>query len=186
MAKAKLVTQGKISASRTPREMLYSILKLKKVAIGLLRMTTGSVEGEILICNATFVVGARLKNSNQIGYKAIRKLLMIKEGKFEYLDMGDAQLADVDQGLKVRLTQLINKLPELPSNYDELAGANTLNKIRAVEAGEIPTEEKLIDKDTFAQLAAWEESSMKLRGPAFWSTFAAVSVVVVFMYCFQR
>jgi hypothetical protein len=186
-AKAKIVTQGKIWANRTTREVLYSILKHKKVAVGVLRITGTKpiVEGEICICNGIFVVGGQLKNGSAKGYGAIRPLLMQHEGAFQYFEM-DEDVPYLDQGLKLRLTQLINSLPNLPNKYDDLVGASTYNRIRAVDIDDVPSEEKLIEKDTTAQLAAWEQRSLKLRAAALWGTFAVVSVVVCLLYFFQH
>jgi len=188
MPKAKIVTQGKIWANRTTREVLYSILKYKKIEAGVLRITGTKpvVEGEICISNGIFIIGAKLKNSTDKGYAAIRPLLMQHEGTFQYLEMGDEDIAYLDQGLKLRLTQLINSLPALPNKYEDLIGASTLNKIRAIQIDEVPNEEKLIDKDTFAQLASFEQRSMRLRAAALWGTFAVVSIVVVLLYFFQH
>jgi hypothetical protein len=189
MAKGRVVTQGKIWANRTTREILWSIMKHKKVAVGLLRISGNrpTVEGDICIHNGVFVVGARLRSGNERGYPAIKAMLMQSEGTFQYLDMGEEDVPDIDQTMKLRLTQLINSLPNLPAKYEDLIGGNTLSKIRAIKIDEAaPTEEQLIDKDTFAQLAQWEQRSMKLRAAALWGAFAAISIVVALLYFFQH
>ncbi|MBS2002306.1 MAG: hypothetical protein U0103_03845 [Candidatus Obscuribacterales bacterium] len=187
MPKVRLLTQGKIWANRTTREILWSVMKYKKVAVGVLHVLGphDTIEGEICILNGIFVVGGKLKNGKADGYAAIRTLLMLKDGKFEYLDYSEVDVPDLNQGLKIRLTQLINKLPDLPVSLEELMGANTLNRMRSFEAGQPPSEEALIDKDTFAQLQNWEARTMRLRAAAFWALFVVISGIAGLLYYFH-
>lgn len=186
MPKVKLLTQGKIWASRTTREILWSVMKYKKVAVGVLHISgpNETVEGDICIHNGIFVVGGKLSKGRD-GYDAIKALLMLKEGKFEYLDYSDVDVPEFNQGLKIRLTQLINKLPTLPPTLEELMGANTLNRMRSFEAGQAPSEEAMIDKETFAQLQSWETRTMRLRAAAFWGLFVVISGIAGLLYYFQ-
>lgn len=188
MPKVRLLTQGKIWANRTTREILWSVMKYKKVAVGVLHVSGPgeTLEGDICIHNGIFVVGGKLANGKSDGYNAIRTLLMLKDGKFEYLDYSDVDVPEFNQGLKIRLTQLINKLPTLPVTLEELMGANTLNRMRSFEAGAAPSEEALIDKETFAQLQSWETRTMRLRAAAFWGLFVVISGIAGLMYYFQR
>lgn len=188
MPKAKIITQGKFWANRTTREVLYSILKHKKANVGVLRITGGKpvVEGELCISNGIFIIGGKLKNSNDKGYAAIRNLLMQQEGTFQYLEMGDEDVSYLDQNLKLRLTQVINSLPDLPNRYEDLIGASTLSRIRAIDIGEAASEEKLIDQETMDQLTAHEQRTVKIRAAALWGTFVVVSVVVYFIWFFPH
>lgn len=187
MPKVKLLTQGKIWANRTTREILWSVMKYKKVAVGVLHIVGphDTIEGDICIHNGIFVVGGRLKNGKADGYGAIRTLLMLKDGKFEYLDYSEVDVPEFNQGLKIRLTQLINKLPALPVQLEELMGANTLNRMRSFDASELPNEEAMIDKDTFAQLQSWETRTMRLRAAAFWALFGIISGIAGLLYYFH-
>jgi hypothetical protein len=189
MPKIRLLTQGKIWANRTTREILWSVMKYKKVAVGVLHIVgpNENLVGDICIHNGIFAVGGKLKNGKMEGYDAIRTLLMLKDGKFEYLDYSDVDVPELNNNLKIRLTQLINKLPSLPPQLEELMGANTLNRMRSFQAGEAPTEaEAMIDKETFAQLQKWESKTMQLRAAAFWGLFLAISGIAALMYYFQR
>lgn len=188
MPKVRLLTQGKIWANRTTREILWSVMKYKKVAVGVLHVIgpNENLEGDICIHNGIFVVGGKMTKGSRVGYDAIRTLLSLKDGKFEYLDYSDVDVPEFNQGLKIRLTQLINKLPTLPPTLEELMGANTLNRMRSFDAGELPGEEALIDKETFAQLQNWEARTMRLRAAAFWALFVVISGLAGLMYYFQR
>lgn len=121
------------------------------------------------------------------GYDAIRSLLNLKEGKFEYLDYSDVDVPEFNRGWR-RLTQLINKLPTLPQTLEELMGANTLNRMRAaLEAGQAPSEEAMIDKETLLQLQSWETRTMRLRAAFFLgAVFVAISGIAGLLYYFQR
>ncbi len=163
-------------------------MKYKKIAVGVLHIVgpSESLVGDICIQNGIFVVGGKMKNGKSSGYEAIRTLLSLKDGTFQYLDYSDIDTPELNNGLKIRLTQLINKLPSLPVQLEELMGANTLNRMRSFDASEIATEEALIDKETFAQLTTWENRTMRLRAAAFWGTFLAISGIAFLMYYFQR
>ncbi len=163
-------------------------MKFKKVAVGVLHIVgpNESLIGDICIHNGIFVVGGKMKNGKVSGYEAIRILLSLAEGTFQYLDYSEIDTPELNNGLKIRLTSLINMLPTLPIQLDELMGANTLNRMRSIDTSEIQTEEALIDKDTFNQLASWEARTMRLRAAAFWGTFLAVTGIACLMYFFQR
>src|SRR5438309_1002280 len=101
MPKVRLLTQGKIWANRTTREILWSVMKYKKVAVGVLHISgpNETIVGDICIHNGIFVVGGKLVNGKLDGYNAIRTLLMLKDGKFEYLDYSDVDVPEFNQGL---------------------------------------------------------------------------------------
>lgn len=183
MPKVRVLTHGKIWANRTTREILWAVMKYKKLAVGILHIESANVTGDILVHNGIFVVGGKLSDGKTTGYDAIRSLLMVKDGKFEYVDYSEVDCEEFDNGLKIRLTQLINKLPNLPPKLDELMGANTLNRMRSLESLDTPpSEEQMIDKETFAQLTKWESQSMRYRAAAFWGAFIAISGLAAFMY----
>ena len=134
MAKTRIVTQGKLSSRTTLREVLWTILKDDKSAVGILRIEAANkrLEGDVCIQNSIFVVGASTKVPKSSGYEALKMLLHVRDGSFQYLDYSNADIpiSDLQQGLKIRRTQLINRLPNLPARLEEIMGANTLNKMR--------------------------------------------------------
>lgn len=190
MTKARTIQTGKIYESRRTREVLWSLMKLRNISSGILRISSPRthLEGDIGICKGIYVSGAMLKNSKETGYGAVRKLLAVTDGTFTYLDNGDNGLGELDQNLHLRVTQLINLLPDLPVNHEELMGTNTLNRIRAlnIEEKEEVNEEHLIDSVALQQLQEWEKKSMRWRAATFWGLFAAVSAIAGVIYFVQK
>lgn len=188
MTKMRTIQSGKIWESRRTREVLWSLMKLRNIHNGVLRISSPRthLEGDIGISKGIYVTGAKLKSSQETGYGAVRKLLSVTDGTFTYLDNGENGLGELDQNLHLRVTQLINLLPNLPANHEELMGKNTLNRIRAVNLEQEPAEEQAIDAVALQQLEEWEKKSMRWRAVTFWGLFAAVSVIAGLIYYVQK
>lgn len=189
MAKAKQILSGKIWSNRTAREVLYSILKIKNVDMGVLRITSAdkSLDGDIGVARGIYLVGGAMRGRSTSGYEVIRLLLSLKEGQFQYLDFGDSFPKELDQDFKVRLTDVINVLPNLPERLEEITSKQTLNRIRSMNTeGPAPTEESMIDQKALSQIQDFERKSMRLRAAAFWATFVVVASLAAVLYYFQK
>lgn len=186
--RGKMVVQGKIWANRTTREVLWSVLKAKNVNSGVLRIFQDKVEGEIAISRGVFIIGGRMRSSSENGYDAVKRLLSMSEGSFQYLDYGDEFYQELDQNLKIRLTTVISVLPNLPQNIEQLAGKNTLGRIRAMdgETTETAEEENLIDRNVLTQLEEWDKRSERFKSAALWSAFLAVACLAGLLYWFGQ
>jgi len=194
-SRAKMVKQGRIWANQTTREVLWQIMKTK-VEHGVLVITddTKEIEGRIGIAGRTTITGAYMKKSPELGWNALQILLRFQQGSFQYLDYGLNGLGDLDQGLKIRLTQIINVLPDLPMRIDQLAGPNTLNRIRAIDPAQLAEMKKVedtkkkekerekeeevpgIDQNVMQQIREFENKSMRYRAAAMWGTFVAIAL----------
>lgn len=178
MAKARSVQSGKIWQNRRTREVLWTLLKLQKVESGILVIsgTKPNIEGEIGVFHGIFLTGAKINGSSEKGYAAIKKLLEVEEGNFNYYDYSEHGLADLDQSLKLRITQIINLMPNLPVSLEAAMGKNTLNRIRAMDANTAEKEEDYkVDQAVAEQLRAIDEKTMNLRALIFWGIFLIVS-----------
>jgi len=187
--RAKMVKQGRIWLNQTTREVLWQIMKTK-VEHGVLVITddTKEIEGRIGIAGGTTVTGAYMKRSPELGWNALQILLRFEQGSFQYLDYGLNGLGDLDQGLKIRLTQIINVLPDLPMRIDQLAGPNTLNRIRAIDPAQLAEMKKAeetkkkdeevhgIDQNVMQQIREFENKTMRYRAAAMWGTFVAIAL----------
>ncbi len=185
MAKARSVQSGKIWQNRRTREVLWTLLKLQKVENGVLVITSqkNKMEGEIGVFHGIFLTGAKIIGTSENGYPAIKRLLEVEEGTFNYYDYGTNSLADLDQGLKLRITQIINLMPNLPVNIEAAMGKNTLNRIRAMDHGEAGGEEEVkVDKAVAEQLRALDEKTMNMRALIFWGIFLVVSSVAAVLF----
>lgn len=179
MAKTRAVQSGKIWENRSTREVLWGLMKLQKISNGILKIQSPKtkVDGEIGVNRGIYLTGARTR-IGETGYAAIKKLLSVQEGSFSFVDNGVEGLGDLDQNLKVRITQVINVWPNLPERLEDLTAKNTLSRIRAIDPEAQPTEEDMVDQDVAKQLREWEEKSMGSRAIVFWSLFAVISIAV--------
>jgi hypothetical protein len=175
----KVVEHGKIWADRTTRELLWLLMKRKKVQAGVLTIESndGKIVGQIGLSKSIFVNGAQLSDQKLTGYPALRMLLTLTEGSFSYVDNGEALPPELEQDLKLRMTQLINLLPNLPTDIEPLTKGSTVNRMRALSADgqENIAEEAMIDKTTLEKLQEWEQRSMRWRALVFWGIFVVVS-----------
>lgn len=209
-SKARLVKQGRIWQNQTTREVLWQVMKTK-VENGVLVITDDSkeVEGRIGIGAGTTITGAYMKRSPELGWNALQILLRFEQGSFQYLDYGSNGLGDLDQGLKIRLTQIINVLPDLPQRIEQLAGPNTLNRIRAIDPAQLAEMKKVeettkkkektkekekdeeavtagIDQNVMQQIREFENRTMRYRAAAMWGTFVAVALGAGLIVYFHR
>jgi hypothetical protein len=186
-AAKKVVQSGKIWANRTSREVLWSLMKLQKVDQGVLFILSAdkAVDGSIALANGMYVLGAKIK-SGGTGYAAVKKLLQLPDASFQYVDYTDADLGDLDQDLKLRVTQLVNMLPDLPENMGQMQGTNTLNRIRAMDVTELAAIKKAaeagVDESVVVQIKRFEDKSMRWRALALWGTFVVISLAVAGTY----
>ena len=179
----KIVQTGNIWSKQTTREILWLMMKLQKVHVGVLHIVSNdkTVDGYLSLINGMFVLGASTQ-SGEKGYIALKILLKVSRGSFEYLDYSQSDLADLDQELQIRVTQLINLLPNLPEKADQLQGPNTLNRIRAMNIDELVEIKKVatsnINSEVLQQIGSFEAKSMPWRAVALWGTFALISLVL--------
>jgi hypothetical protein len=141
------IESGKIWENRSTKEILFAIMKGKKADYAVARVVSddGAIDGEFLISKSSYVLGAHLLEDELVGYDALATLLTIDQGSYSLLDYsrnveGAAHLED---GLKIRLTQLVNTLPNLPATLEELAnaggGGSAMSRMRSYEGNELPT-----------------------------------------------
>lgn len=189
MAKGRTVQSGKIWQNRRTREVLWTLLKLQKVESGILYINSpqSKLEGEIGVFHGIFLTGAKIAGSGERGYPAIKRLLEIEEGTFTYIDVGSHGLGDLEENLKLRITQIINLMPDLPTNIDLAMGKNTLNRIRAMDTASMTestetAEQHKVDKQVAEQLRAIDEKTMNFRALIFWGVFLVVSCGVALAF----
>jgi hypothetical protein len=164
------------------RVVLYAVLKEKQVNFGVLRISAPehNIEGEIGVMYGVFVIGAEVRGRQERGYNAIRLLLSLASGTYEYFDYGNTPKQD--EGIKIRLTELISLWPNLPAGMDQLVHRTSLNRIRNISEGEnCQTEEAAIDQNVLEQIEQWERKTMHLRPVAFWGAAAVCSSIATIM-----
>ncbi|MBC8000746.1 MAG: hypothetical protein IAF58_22550, partial [Leptolyngbya sp.] len=162
---------------------------MQKVESGILYINSpqSKLEGEIGVFHGIFLTGAKIAGSGECGYPAIKRLLEIEEGTFTYIDVGSRGLGDLEENLKLRITQIINLMPNLPTNIDLAMGKNTLNRIRAMDTASMTettetAEQHKVDKQVAEQLRAIDEKTMNFRALIFWGVFLVVSCGVALAF----
>ncbi|HEY9786098.1 MAG TPA: hypothetical protein V6D17_11890 [Candidatus Obscuribacterales bacterium] len=188
MGKQRTIQSGKIWENRRPREVLWAIMKLRKVQHGVLQIASpkNNLKGEIGISRSIFLVGGRIENSTITGYEAIKELLLVTDGSFAYLDNGEEPLGPLDQNLKIRLTQVVNLWPELPDRIEDLNRGGSLTRMRAMDSASPYAEEDVVDQSVVEQIKQFEQRTMNLRAYVFWGLFViATSIVVVLVFIKQ-
>lgn len=140
------IESGKIWENRSTKEILFAILKGKKADYAVARLVSddGNIDGEFLISKSNYVIGARLVDDELVGYDALATLLTIDQGSYSLLDYSrnTEGAAHLEDGMKIRITQLVNTLPNLPATLDELlssAGGGAMSRMRSYEGNETPT-----------------------------------------------
>ncbi len=187
----KVVQSGKIWSNRTSREVLWSIMKLQKVDVGVLHIVSNdkTIDGCIALANGMYILGGSTEEG-ATGYAAVKQLLKLTEATFQYIDYSNSDIGELDQDLKIRVTQIINMLPNLPENMEQMQGTNTLNRIRAMDVEELAQIKKAaeagIDQNVVQQIRSFEDKSMRWRALALWGTFAVISLGVGCMIYFRH
>ena len=130
------IESGKIWENRSTKEILYGIAKIKKADYAILRIASHdiNIDGEILLSKGSTVSGARLilEDGPVEGYPALKALLSVHDGTYSLLDYSQIsdQAVHLEQGLKVKINQLLNALPNLPDTVEELTEGAVVGKIR--------------------------------------------------------
>jgi hypothetical protein len=162
-------------------------MKLQKVDVGILHIisTDKETDGSIALMNGMYIVGGKTADGD-MGYNAVKRLLRLHEASFQYLDYSRSDIGDLEQDLKIRVTQLINLLPDLPESMEQMQGTNTLNRIRAMDPEELAAIKKAaeagIDQNVVQQIRNFEQKSMRWRALAMWGTFVVISLGIAAMY----
>jgi len=139
---------------------LLAIFKSKKADYAIARLASddGQVDGEFLITKSTNVQGARLLDDQLTGYPALYAMLKIEQGTYSLIDCSGspAEAAHLEDGLKIRVNQLFNALPDLPTTSEELArgGGTGMTRMRSYEGSEASSEAELAEEKQARKSAA--------------------------------
>jgi hypothetical protein len=113
--------EGRIHPGFTMKDVLKQIFLLQSPGASVLRVTgnDGILTGHIYIHDCTFITGAKVKGSEEVGYDALRTIVMkIRQGSFALLSLqaGDPFESDLSMNIEVRkLAEEFERLPESPT-----------------------------------------------------------------------
>ncbi len=97
-------------------EVVQTVIELKNYPHLVLRITNDNarLEGRISFSHGGYILGGRINNTDDTGYKAIKELLSVKEGNYAILDPGPQQISDINQTLWLISDLVMKRLPDLP------------------------------------------------------------------------
>jgi len=142
----EVIIEGQLSGKHSIREVLRDITRQAAVERGILRIACPgkNLNGRLALARGRYIVGACVSDSNESGYAAVKRLLMVQEGNFAFLDAGGEHPADVNQSLYVSIERLLDLLPNLPDSpvelfdekslLDEVFGGGGVTPPRPIEA----------------------------------------------------
>ena len=133
------VRSGFIDEATSVADVLQFILSRCDDGFAILniRSTDGAIDGDLAIYRGIYVIGGSLCNPALGGWPAVKRLLEVREGEFNYMQCENRLPAGHVQGIKLRLTDLVSALPELPERPQQLvASRKTLTRLRAFTAGD--------------------------------------------------
>ena len=108
-----VVVEGKITPEEGMDEVLQTMVDMKSLVHGILRVTCGetSVNGRIGFAHDGYILGAKVNVTNETGYEALRKLLSITQGNYAVLDAADQQQhSELNQTLWIKAQKIIPEI----------------------------------------------------------------------------
>jgi hypothetical protein len=113
------VLRGKIGRQEGLREALEIIIGYKSVTDGVLDIKGDGIGGRLGIAVGKYITGAEL-DSGESGRKALRRLLLLREGTFAFIDTEGEPACELRQSLGVDLEDLLQYVPD-KINHDSTA-----------------------------------------------------------------
>jgi hypothetical protein len=120
--------EGRIHSGLTIKEIFKRIVLLQSAGQALLRVSSPDNEsqGLIYLHDCTYVTGASIKGSSEVGYDALRKLVRVQEGSFALIAVQPGDSYQSDLSLNIELRKLAEGLDHLPESPSELFDQNSL------------------------------------------------------------
>jgi hypothetical protein len=117
-----VIIEGKITQEEGIDEVLKTCAEIKSVKTPILRINDNGSElqGQIAFSQGGYIIGGKVNQTNEIGYTAVRRLLMIEDGNYAILDPLRKHITDVNQSLWLKVDKVVALLPNLPENPDGL------------------------------------------------------------------
>jgi hypothetical protein len=117
-----VIIEGKITPEEGIAEVLQTLIDLKTVAYPVLRIncTDSRFQGKIGFAQGGFLLGAKVEETGELGYPAVRKLLLVRNGNYAILDPEKQIVLDVNQSLWIDLEKILQVLPDLPASPEGL------------------------------------------------------------------
>lgn len=117
-----VIIEGKITSEEGVDEVLKTCAEIKSVKTPILRINDNGSElqGQIAFSQGGYIIGGKVNQTGEVGYAAVRKLLMIEDGNYAILDPLRKHITDVNQSLWIKVDKLVPLLPNLPESPEGL------------------------------------------------------------------
>lgn len=125
-----VIIEGQITENEGMDEVLQTVAELKSVQTPILRINEEGTElqGRIAFSQGGYIIGAKVNITNEVGYPALRKLLLVKVGNYAILDPLRRSIAELNQSLWIKAEKLVDLLPNLPDTPDGLMDAHPIER----------------------------------------------------------
>lgn len=131
-----VIVEGQITPEEGMDEIIQILVALKTVPTPILRINCFDprFQGKIGFTLGGYILGARIDETGETGYPAVRQLLSVTKGNYAILDPEKQSVTDLNQGLWIEGTKIIALLPNIPVSPEGLVSVsaaiegNTINE----------------------------------------------------------
>jgi hypothetical protein len=123
-----VLVEGRINYSLTMKDLLKRIFQMQMAGTSFIRIISsdGALTGRIFILDSTFITGADSKESGEVGYPVLKKLLKISEGSFAIVSMRAGDPVDGEFSMNIEIRKIFENIDNLPENPSVLFDQNAL------------------------------------------------------------
>jgi hypothetical protein len=123
-----VLVEGRINYSLTMKDLLKRIFQMQMAGTSFIRIISsdGALTGRIFILDSTFITGADSKESGEVGYPVLKKLLKINEGSFAIVSMRAGDPVDGEFSMNIEIRKIFENIENLPDNPSILFDQNAL------------------------------------------------------------
>lgn len=145
-----VIIEGKITSEEGMDDVLRTCAEIKSVKTPILRINDNNsdLQGRIAFSQGGYIIGGKINPTGEVGYPAIRRLLMISDGNYAILDPLRKHITEVNQSLWIKVDKVVPLLPNLPEDPEGLVD-------KAPEV--VPASLKSGQVDVLAKMAVPEE-----------------------------
>lgn len=118
-----VIIEGKITSEEGMDDVLRTCAEIKSVKTPILRINDNNsdLQGRIAFSQGGYIIGGKINNPTaEVGYPAIRRLLMISDGNYAILDPLRKHITEVNQSLWIKVDKVVPLLPNLPEDPEGL------------------------------------------------------------------
>lgn len=181
-----VIIEGKITSEEGMDDVLRTCAEIKSVKTPILRINdnTSDLQGRIAFSQGGYIIGAKINPTGEVGYPAIRRLLMISDGNYAILDPLRKHITEVNQSLWIKVDKVVPLLPNLPEDPEGLVDKAPEVVPGSLKSGQVDVLAKMqLPEERAPEPAAMPKVDAKSKSRKFnigaWRFIRAGLVVVV-------